>query len=122
MKKNVKKSQLLPKIVLILLILLFSMLLYGCAKTTPTENIVDNHIEHINQVLDYSYNNMEQTEDIVFLEKELEVCQIGLDNSKSSYKAEMSTCKAEKKQWQLATFGLILLICIGLYSKIKKVF
>ena len=25
--------------------------LYGCAKSTPTENIIDGHIEHINQTL-----------------------------------------------------------------------
>lgn len=104
------------------ILLISTFLLSGCAKQTPTESIIDNHIEHINQVLDYSYNNIEQTQDVIFLEKELEVCQIGMRNTKSAYQAEISTCKAEKKQWQIYAFGLVLLICAWFFVKIKRIF
>lgn len=107
--------------IVIVAILLICFLLSGCAKQKPTETIVDNHIGHIDQVLDYAYNNMEQTKDVVFLEKELEACQLGLDDAKQSYKAEMSTCEEETEKWQIISLALFLIVCVGVYSRIKKV-
>ena len=47
--------------------LVILLVLCGCTKT-PTQNVIENHVQHIDDVLDYSYNNIDQTQDIVFLE------------------------------------------------------
>lgn len=107
--------------IVIVAILLICFLLSGCAKQKPTENIIDNHIGHIDQVLDYAYNNMEQTKDVVFLEKELEACQLGLDDAKQSYKAEISLCESETDKWKVISFALGMLIVGGVLMKLKKV-
>ena len=102
-------------------ILIFFLALAGCAKSTPTETIIDNHIGHVKETLDYSYNNIEQTQDIIFLENELKSCMVGLESSKQSYKAEIATCRAEKEKWQIITLGLFLIICGAIFVKIRKV-
>ena len=106
--------------IVIVAILLICILLSGCAKQKPTENIIDNHIGHIDQVLDYAYNNMEQTKDVVFLEKELEACQLGLDDAKQSYKAELSLCESETDKWKVISVVLGLVIVGGVFAKIKR--
>lgn len=101
--------------------LLILLLLTGCAKSTPTENIVDNHITHANQTLDYAYNNIEQTQDVVFLEKELESCVIGLENTKQSYYAEIAKCNSETSKWRIISLFLGLVIVGAVLIKVKRV-
>ena len=72
-------------------------MLCGCAKKDPVENIADLHTQHISDVLDYSYNNIEQTKDVVFLENDV-------------------------RYWRLATFGLFVLLCGAVFALIKRWF
>lgn len=99
--------------------IVLAICLCGCAKT-PTESVIDNHIDHINDVLDYSHNNIEQTKDVIFLQNELKSCQLVLVDTKQTYYGEISTCKAEKRYWQLATSGLVLLLVIMLYACVLR--
>ncbi len=96
--------------------------LCGCAGKTPTETIVDGHIEHVNQTLDYAHNNIEQTKDVVFLENELESCKLGLVDTKQSYYSEIATCKAKTDYWRLATGGLFIALCVAVFAIIKRWF
>lgn len=102
--------------------LLIILLLTGCASKTPTETIIDNHIGHINEVLDYAYNNFEQNTEIVSLENELKSCKIALEDVKQSYYSEIATCKAKTDYWRLATLGLFIALCGAIFVIIKRIF
>ena len=98
---------------------LILLLLSGCAKT-PTQNVIENHVQHIDNVLDYSYNNIDQTQDIVFLENELKSCKNGLLDTEQTYKSEIATCESKTNYWRLATFGLVFLLCGLSFMRFKK--
>lgn len=100
--------------------LIVLLALCGCAKT-PTEHIIDNHVQHIDDVLDYSYNNIDQTQDIVFLENELKSCKNGLLDAQQSYKAEIATCESKTSYWRLSTFGLLFAIIMAVFLRIKRI-
>ena len=97
----------------------YMLLLGGCAKT-PTETIVNEHVNHVNDVLDYSYNNIDQTSDVVFLEEELKNCRTGLLSTEQSYKAEIATCNAQTNYWRLSSAGLFVLLCVAIFLFAKK--
>lgn len=119
---NTKKSHLFGKIAIICAFFWFILLLCGCAKSTPTETIIDNHIGHIDAVLDYAYNNIEQNSDVVYLENELKGCKIALSDVKQSYYSEIATCKAKTDYWRLATAGLFVALCGAIFVIIKRWF
>ena len=96
------------------------LLLCGCAKT-PTESVIDNHIQHIDDVLDYSYNNIDQTNDIVFLQNELKLCKSAFEDVKQTYRSEISTCKAKTNYWRLATTGLLFALCALIFMRFKRI-
>lgn len=102
------------------ILLILTVLLSGCARKTPTETIVDNHIEHYNQVLDYANNEMEDTPDTRFLKNELKNCVMTLDDVKQTYYSEIATCKAKTDYWRLATFGLIIALCGAILFILRK--
>lgn len=96
--------------------------LAGCAKKDPVDTIVDHHHEHISDVLDYSYNNLEQTSDVVFLENELKSCDLALEDVKQAYYGQISTCRAETRYWRLATASLFFSLCVAIFAIIKRWF
>lgn len=102
-------------------IILLTICMSGCAKT-PTESVVDHHIDHINDVLDYSYNNIEQTKDVIFLQNELKSCQLALVDTKQTYYGEISACKAKTDYWRLATGSLFVALCVAIFVIIKRLF
>lgn len=102
------------------LLLILTVLISGCAKT-PTESVIDNHIKHIDETLDYSYNNIAQTQDVIFLQKELKSCKDALIDVKQTYKSEISTCEAKTNYWRLATTGLILALCALIFMRFKRI-
>lgn len=116
--KNVKKSHLFAKNKVFLAI--FSILLFGCAGKTPTETIIDGHIEHVQDVLDFAKNNFEQTKDVIYLENELDSCRIALVDAKASYQSEIATCKAKTDYWRLATGGLLIAVVALIIAIIKR--
>lgn len=101
-------------------IVILSILLSGCARKDPVENIVDNNIEHFTQVLDYAHNNMEQNADVVLLENELDSCIIILESVKQTHYSQMDKCESETDYWRLASFGLFVLLMLGVLAKIKR--
>lgn len=98
------------------------ILLCGCARKTPVENIADQHSQHISDVLDYSLNNMNQTQDVVFLENELKSCQLAITDVKQAYYGEISACNSDIRYWRLATFGLFIALCGAVFVIIKRLF
>jgi PBP1b-binding outer membrane lipoprotein LpoB len=101
-------------------IAILTILLSGCAKT-PTESVIDNHMQHIDDVLDYSYNNIDQTKDVVFLQNELKSCKTALEDIKQTYKGEISTCNAKTNYWRLATAGLVFALCALIFLWLKGI-
>lgn len=97
-------------------IVILAFLLNGCARKDPVENVIDYHQQHIADVLDYAYNNIDQNKDVIFLENELKNCDIALLDIKQAYYGQISTCRAEKKYWQLATGGLVVILFLVLYA------
>lgn len=108
------------KVFIVLLLLGYAMLLSGCAKTA-TETIIDNHIDHYNQVIDYANNNMEDTPDTRYLKSELKNCVMTLSDVKETHRSNISTYEAEKQKWQIISLGLFILLCVGVFAKIKRV-
>lgn len=102
-------------------LMILAFLLNGCAKTTPTENIIDNHIDHYNEVIDYANNHIEETPDTRYLKCELQNCILTLADVKESHKADLTSCEKDVEYWKLATFGLFVLLCLGIIAKIKKI-
>lgn len=103
-------------------IVILAILLSGCARKDPVETIVDNNIEHFTQTLDYAYNNIEQTKDVILLEKEIDSCIVVLESVKQTHYSQIDKCEAETNYWKLASFGLFVLIVLGVLAKIKRWF
>lgn len=108
--------------VFVVLLVLGTLVLSGCARKTPTETIIDTHVEHIDDTLNFAHNNFEQNSDVVFLENELRNCQLVLVDVKQSYYGELGTCKAKINYWRLATFGLFVALCAACFMIFKKMF
>lgn len=102
-------------------IMILTFLLSGCAKSTPTETVIDNHVQLVNEVVDYANNNMELDADTQMLINALKTCKTGLLDAKSAYDGEISTCKAKKEKWQIVSLALFLLIVGAVFAKIKRV-
>lgn len=102
-------------------IVILAVLISGCARKDPVDSVIDHHQQHIGEVLDYAYNNIDQTKDVIFLENELKGCDIAMADIKQVYYGQISTCRAEKNYWRLATFSLLGLLSILIFAKIKKV-
>lgn len=119
---NVKHNLHFRKFGFSILLILTVLLNGGCARKTPTENIIDNHIEHINEVLDYSYNNIEQDKDTIFLQNELKNCKMVLEDTKQTYHSEISTCNAKINYWRLMTFCLGLFLSAWIFLRIRHIF
>lgn len=118
---NVKKSHLFAKIVQICACFAFILCLTGCARKDPVENVIDYHQQHIADVLDYAYNNIEQNKDVIFLENELKGCDLAYADIKQAYYGQISTCRAEKEKWKIVSASLFLLLCALVYLRIRKV-
>ena len=104
------------------ILMISTLLISGCARKEPVETIVDNHIDHITDVLNYTNTNFEQTIEIKFLENELESCMVALDDVKQAHLSVISTLEAKTAYWKLATFGLFLLLCGAIFAIIKRWF
>lgn len=116
--QNVKISHIFAKIVLIWTFFLFILCLGGCAKRDPVNTIIDNHVSHVAEVIDYAENNMEVSPDTKYLLSELKSCQNGLIDAGQSHNAVLSTCRSDVKYWKMSTLfastiaGLLLLLLI----------
>lgn len=117
-----KTINIISKCVLIGTILLLIVCLCGCAKKDPVDSIIDNHSEHIGEVLDYAYTNFEQTMEVKYLENELESCIIVLEDVKQAYYSKIDSCESKTNYWRVVSLFLGLTILAGVFVKIKSIF
>lgn len=108
--------------VIIVLVFIGYLLLGGCAKSSPVDTITDGQIGHIDDVLDYAYNNLKQDPEIVMLENELKSCQLGMESIRQSCNAQISTEKANTSYWRLACVGLAFALAGAIFALIKRWF
>lgn len=101
------------------ILLIFAILLSGCAKKDPVNNIVDNHSSHIDDVLEYAHNNLEQTAGVMFLEGELKSCQLALLDVKESHNSVVDGYEAKISYWRLMVGSLmgVVLLLVGILIK-----
>lgn len=104
------------------ILLILTVLLSGCAQKDPVETIVDHHQEHINDSLNYAYDNFNQTTEIKFLENELESCKLGMTDILQTYYSRIAACNAKTDYWRLATFGLLVALAGAILLLIKRIF
>ena len=103
------------------ILLILTVLISGCAKKDPVENIIDNNIGHFNEVINYAKDNFEQTQEVMFLENELESCVIVLEDTKQAYYSQIDLYEGKSDYWRMVSFFLGLIIVGGILVKIKRV-
>ena len=102
----------------IIIALLF--VLMGCSTKTPTETIVSESVNRIDQVIDYANNNIQDTPDTVFLKEELKACRVSLISCDQSCKAELKAEKNNTAYWKLACGALVGALVALFYFFIRK--
>lgn len=102
----------------IIIALLF--VLMGCSTKTPTETIVSESVNRIDQVIDYANNNIPDTPDTVFLKEELKACRVSLISCDQSCKAELKAEKNNTAYWKLACGALFGALVALFYFFIRK--
>ena len=94
--------------------------LAGCAKSTPTESIISNHVQLVDETLDYANNNMEDSADMTFMKNALKTCKTGLLSAEQSYKAEIATCEAKIDYWRLSSVSLGVALLVAIYIIFRR--
>lgn len=102
------------------ILLIFTVLLSGCAKKDPVVNVVDNHVSYIDGVLDYAKNNIEQTAGVMMLEGELKSCQMALKDVEEVYSGVKEKYEAKISYWRLMAGSLGVLLLVMLWGLIKR--
>lgn len=102
----------------IIIALLF--VLMGCSTKTPTETIVSESVNRIDQVIDYANNNIPDTPDTVFLKEELKACRVSLISCDQSCKAELKAEQNNTAYWKLACGALVGAIIALFYFFLRK--
>lgn len=103
------------------ILLTLTVLLSGCSTPDPVETVIDGHIEHVQQTIDYAKQNFEQIPSVVFLENELERCQAAMVDIKQTYYGQISTCKAKTDYWRMATYASLIVLVGLIFVLIKNV-
>lgn len=101
------------------ILLILTVLISGCAKTTPTENIIGQHVQLVDEALsDPTLSNEAKGA--------LKTCRAGLLSAQETHQAEISKCEAEKSKLKTERNGLFLvvLLLVGfmLYRPVRKLF
>lgn len=95
------------------ILLLSTVLISGCAGKTPTENIIDNHVQLVNEAIK-DKDMSDKARDA------LKTCQAGLLSAKESFKVEIAKQKADTRYWKAVSSFLFILIALYLGFKIMK--
>lgn len=85
-----------------------------------TETIIDEHVNHFNETLQYAQNNFGQTQEVIYLEDHLKSCTLTLSAVRESHKSNLETCEAKTNYWRLACLGLgglLVLLLVGIFKK-----
>lgn len=105
---------------MIIILMTIGLVLTSCSKT-PTSSLIEQHVQLVDDTIDYAQNNMSDDADTKMLINSLKTCKTGLLSAEQTYKGEISTCKSERDYWRLATFGLATLLVLGIFAKIKRI-
>ena len=103
------------------ILLIFTLLISGCTKPDPVETVIDGHIEHVQQTLDYAKANFEQTPSTVFLENELDRCLVAMVDIKQTYYGQISTCRAKTDYWRIATYASLVVLVGLIFALIRNI-
>lgn len=104
------------------ILILVLVILCGCARKDPVESIVDNHVSHIDHVLNYAEKNLEQTAGVMLLESELKSCQMALVDASAAYKGVQDKYEAKINYWRLMSGALVFALIVALWGWIKRLF
>ena len=90
------------------ILLIVTVLLSGCAGKSPTQTIIDQHVQLVDQAL--------ISQDLSDKAKEaLKTCKAGLLSAEQTYKTEIAKCHADTRYWKTvsAFLGIIILLYVG---------
>ena len=110
------------------ILMILTVLLNGCARATPpTQTIVDEHIQLVNEILDYANNELSDTPDMDYMKNALKTCKAGLISANAACDAQIeakdakiSACEAEKTKWKVITAAMGILLLAGIYLTIRR--
>jgi len=106
---------------MIIILITIGLVLTSCSKT-PTSSLIEQHVQLVNDTIDYAQNNMSDDADTKMLINSLKTCKTGLLSAEQTYKGEISTCKSERDYWRLASIVMFVLLCGIVFAKIKRKF
>ena len=101
------------KTFIVLLLLGYAILLTGCAKQTPTQNIIEHHVELVNNAL----NNPHLTDEA---KEALKACRAGLLSAEESHVTEINRCESDIRYWKTVSSFLAILIVLYIGFKVMK--
>lgn len=90
-------------------LLIFAILLSGCAGKSPTQEIIGNHIALVDEAL--------QKETVT--KDDLKTCKAGLLSAEQAYTAEIRSYVAERDKWRITSALLAILLAVGIYLRIR---
>lgn len=101
------------------ILLILTVLTSSCAKPTPTENIIGQHVQLVDEALsDPTLSNEARGA--------LKTCRAGLLSVQETHQAEISKCDAEKSKLKTERNGLFLVVLLlagfMLYRPVRKLF
>ena len=103
----------------VIILVVFTTLISGCAKPTPTENIIGQHVQLVDEALSNPTLSNEA-------KGALKTCRAGLLSAQETYQAEISKCDAEKSKLKTERNGLFLVVVLlagfMLYRPVRKLF
>ena len=101
------------------ILLILTVLISGCAKPTPTENIIGQHVQLVDEALSNPTLSNEA-------KGALKTCRAGLLSAQETHQAEISKCDAEKSKLKTERNGLFLAVLLlagfMLYRPVRKLF
>lgn len=107
-------------------LILFGLLLTGCARDTNPITEINNGIQQsVHDIVDYAENNMIIDTDKKLLLEAMKDCAARADAMTSTYNVSIEKCATEKSKLKLERniLGVILLLLVGfvVYKPIRKI-
>ena len=91
---------------------LILLLLSGCVKT-PTQNIIEHHVQLVDEVL--------KKPDLSDEAKEaLKTCKAGLLSAEETYKTEIAKCNSDIRYWKAVSSFMMILILLYVGFRFMK--
>ena len=90
------------------ILLMSTLLLNGCVWKSPTQAIIDHHVQLVDQAL--AAPEMSES-----AKNALKTCKAGLLSAEETYKSEIAKCKADTRYWKTVSsfLGILILLYVG---------